>query len=41
MFEKMMPGKKCPLIISNMDRSDEGGTHEYFGHFAKELAVTF
>ena len=41
MFEKMMPGKKCSLIISNMDRSDEGGTHEYFGHFAKELAVTF
>ena len=27
MFEKMMPGKKYPFIISNTDRSDEGSTH--------------
>ena len=27
MFEKMMPGKKYLFIISNTDRSDEGGTH--------------
>ena len=27
MFEKMMSGKKYPFIISNTDRSDEGGTH--------------
>lgn len=27
MLEKMMPGKKCPFIISNTDRSDKGGTH--------------
>ena len=27
MFERMMPGKKYPFIISNTDRSDENGTH--------------
>ena len=27
MFEKIMPGKKCSFIISNTDRSDEGGIH--------------
>ena len=27
MFEKMMPGKKYPFLISNMDRSDHGATH--------------
>ena len=27
MFQKKMPGKKYPLIISNTDRRDEGGTH--------------
>ena len=27
MFEKMMPGKKHPFIISNTGRSDECGTH--------------
>ena len=27
MFEKMMPGKKYPFIISNANRSDENGTH--------------
>ena len=27
MLEKMMPSKKHPFIISNTDRSDEGGTH--------------
>ena len=27
MFEKMMPGKKCPFRILNTDRSHEGGTH--------------
>ena len=26
-FEKMMPGKKYPFIISYTDRSDEGDTH--------------
>ena len=27
MFERMMPGKKYPFIISNTDRSDKNGTH--------------
>ena len=27
MFEKMLPGKKYPLLVSNMDRSGQGGTH--------------
>ena len=27
MFEKMMLCEKYPFIISNTDRSDEGGTH--------------
>ena len=27
MFEKMMPGKKYPFIISNANRSAENGTH--------------
>ena len=27
MFEKIMPGKKFPFIVSNTDRSDKGGTH--------------
>ena len=27
MFEKMMPGKKYPFIISSNGRSDKGGTH--------------
>ena len=27
MFEKMMPGKKYPFLISNMDRSNQGVTH--------------
>ena len=27
MFEKMMPGKKYPLLVSNTDRSGQGGTH--------------
>ena len=27
MFEKLMSGKKYLFIISNTDRSDEGGTH--------------
>ena len=27
MFEKMMPGKKYPFIISNTNRSDKSGTH--------------
>ena len=27
MFERMMPGKKYPFIISNADRSDKNGTH--------------
>ena len=27
MFDKMMPRKKYPFLISNMDRSDQGGTH--------------
>ena len=27
MFEKMMPGKKYPFLISSTDRSDQGGTH--------------
>ena len=26
MFEKMMPAKKYPFLISNKDRSDQGGT---------------
>ena len=26
-FEKIMPGKKFPFIVSNTDRSDKGGTH--------------
>ena len=25
MFQKMMPGKKYPFLVSNMDRSDQGG----------------
>ena len=29
MFEKMMSGKKYPLIISNTDRSNGGGTHRW------------
>ena len=29
MFEKKMPGKKHPFIISNIDRSDESGTHRW------------
>ena len=36
MFEKMMSGKKYPLIISNTDRSNEGVPVEYFENFAKE-----
>ena len=28
MFEKMMPCKKYPFIISNTDRRDKGGTHQ-------------
>ena len=27
MFERMMPGKKYPFIISNTDRSYKNGTH--------------
>ena len=27
MFERMMPGKKYPFIISNTDCSDSNGTH--------------
>ena len=27
MFEKMMPGKKYPFLVSNTDRSDQGGMH--------------
>ena len=27
MFGKMMPEKKYPFLISNTDRSDQGGTH--------------
>ena len=27
MFEKMMPGKKYPFLISSMDRINQGGTH--------------
>ena len=27
MFEKMIPGKKYLFMISDMDRSDDGGTH--------------
>ena len=27
MFEKMMPGKKYPFLISNTDRSNQGRTH--------------
>ena len=27
MFEKMMPRKKYPFLISDTDRSDQGGTH--------------
>ena len=27
MFEKIMPGKKYPLIISNTDRDNEDGLH--------------
>ena len=26
-FEKMMPGKKYPFLISNTGRSHQGGTH--------------
>ena len=40
MFEKMMSVKKYPFIISNTDRSEDGGTHwslvEYFEHFTKK-----
>ena len=27
MFEKIMPGKKYPFIISNTERGNEGGLH--------------
>ena len=27
MFEKMMPRKKYPFIITNPNRNNEGGTH--------------
>ena len=27
MFQKIRPGKKYSSLISNMDRSDQGGTH--------------
>ena len=27
MFERMMPSKKYPFVISNTDRSDKNGTH--------------
>ena len=27
MFEKMMPRKKYSFLVSNTDRSDQGGTH--------------
>ena len=27
MFEKMMPGKKYPFLVSNTDRSDQGRMH--------------
>ena len=27
MFERMIPGKKNPFIISNTDRNDKNGTH--------------
>ena len=27
MFERMMPGKKYPFIISNTDRSNKNGMH--------------
>ena len=27
MFERMMPGKKYPFIVSNTDRSDKNGTY--------------
>lgn len=27
MFEKTIPGKKYPFIVSNTDRSDKSGTH--------------
>ena len=27
MFEKMIPGKKYPFLVSNTDRSNQGGMH--------------